>query len=201
MRESFIKSMTGGESIPARGLYSRHTVEIRPTWIAFMPTNHLPIIKGEDKGIWRKICVLPFHRDFTADKTITKDPNRKAALLAEASGILKWAIAGCLEYQRIGLSIPESIRAASEDYKSEMDLLSDWLTSSCECDPSYTESNENLWANWQDFAKAQGLLNLISSANALSRRLVHRGFARVKNTGGVAGRGFRGLQLKGGSGF
>jgi P4 family phage/plasmid primase-like protien len=197
MRESFIKSMTGGEAIPARGLYSKHTVEIPPTWIAFMPTNHLPIIKGEDKGIWRKICVVPFHRDFTSDPDIVKDVDRKSKLKHELPGILKWCVDGCLEYQKRGIDIPASIQRASDDYKAEMDLLSDWLGACCETGPEFAQSNSELWSSWESFARKDGMLSLISSANSLSRRLMHRGFQRIKNLHGVKGRGFIGLRLKG----
>jgi len=198
LKESFVKAITGGEAIPARGLYARHTVEVYPTWVAFMPTNHLPIIKGDDKGIWRKIVVLPFQRDFTVDATLEKDIHRKEKLRGEASGILRWCVEGALEYQRKGLEIPESIQRASDEYKNEMDLLSDWLFSCCEESDKCAASNSDLWASWQHYARMEGMLHLVSSANSLSRRISNRGFKRVKNSHGISGRGFYGIKLKGG---
>ena len=74
-----------------------------------------------------------------------------------------------------------------------MDLLSDWLQSSCDVGEDFTESSANLWAAWQNYAKEEGLFHLISSANSLSRRLTSRGFLRLRGEGC---RGFKGLKLK-----
>lgn len=194
LKESFVKGMTGGEAIPARGLYARHTIEVTPSWVAFMPTNHLPIIKGEDKGIWRKIIVIPFNRDFTADKTITKDVERKNKLKAEAPGILRWCVEGALDYLAQGLNVPASIQRASGDYKDEMDLLSDWLEVHVDTsDAAVMTTNADLWLSWETFARSEGMLHMINSSRVLARRLDSRGFKRVRTN---RGRGFTGIKLK-----
>ncbi|MFH4233520.1 DNA primase, partial [Acinetobacter baumannii] len=88
LKEGLVKSMTGGESITARGLYSRVSVEFKPTWTVVMPTNHKPIIKGGDHGIWRRLMMIPFQRNYDADKSLVKDPNRSEKLQAELEGLL-----------------------------------------------------------------------------------------------------------------
>jgi putative DNA primase/helicase len=194
LKESFVKGMTGGEAIPARGLYARHTIEVVPSWVAFMPTNHLPIIKGEDKGIWRKIVVIPFSRDYTADKTLEKDTERKNKLRAEAPGILRWCVEGALDYLKQGLNVPASIQRASHEYKDEMDLMGDWFIMHVDTsDPEAVTTNAELWLSWEMYARSQGTLNMINSSNALARRLASRGFARIRIN---RGRGFVGLKLK-----
>ena len=196
LKESFVKGMTGGESIPARGLYARHTVEVTPTWVAWMPTNHLPVVKGEDKGIWRKLVVIPFHRDFTNDVIIEKDEKRKSLVKAEAPGILRWCIEGATAYHKNGLHIPEKIRKASESYRTEMDLLGGWLDECCDQSVNFSASNKDLWCSWEPYAKREGNFQFVSSSAALARRLMGRGFKRIRNTMGVKGRGFSGLSVK-----
>ena len=110
LREGLIKSMTGGEPLPARGLYSKTTVEVAPTWVAFMPTNHRPIVKGDDHAIWRRLLPVPFTRNFDQDLTVEKDPDRAAKLAAEARGILAWCVQGALAYQKVGLQPPAAVR-------------------------------------------------------------------------------------------
>ena len=58
--ESGIKSMTSdyGE-ITARYLYGNEFV-FKPEFKIFMATNHRPIIRGTDHGIWRRIKIIPF---------------------------------------------------------------------------------------------------------------------------------------------
>lgn len=196
LREGLIKSMTGGEPLPARGLYSKTTVDVVPTWCAFMPTNHRPIVKGDDHAIWRRLMLVPFTRNFDQDLTVTKDPDRAEKLAAEAKGILRWCVEGALAYQKRGLQPPAAVRKAREEYKSDMDLLGEWLDECCELDPGLVETNAKLWASWEAFAKARGELRFIASAKSLGRRLQAKGMEPVMNTYGLRGRGLLGIRVR-----
>ena len=192
LREGLIKSMTGGESMPARGLWSKTTIEVEPTWVAFMPTNHRPIVKGDDPAIWRRLLPVPFTRNFEG----IKDPDRAAKLAQELPGILTWCVRGALAYQKQGLQPPALVRAAREDYKSDMDLLSEWLEECCEVGPGLVESNGRLWASWESFAKGRGELRFIANAKALGRRLQAKGMRQIQRQAGLTGRGLVGIQVK-----
>jgi len=196
LREGLIKSMTGGEPLPARGLYSKTTVEVAPTWVAFMPTNHRPIVKGDDHAIWRRLLPVPFTRNFDQDLTVVKDPDRAEKLAAEARGILAWCVRGALAYRKNGLQPPDAVRKAREDYKSDMDLLGEWLDECCELGPSQVETNARLWASWEAFAKARGELRFIASAKSLGRRLQSKGMEPVLNSYGLRGRGLLGIRVR-----
>lgn len=196
LREGLIKSMTGGEPLPARGLYSKTTVEVAPTWVAFMPTNHRPIVKGDDHAIWRRLLPVPFTRNFDQDLTLVKDPDRAEKLAAEAKGILAWCIRGALAYQKTGLQPPAAVRKARDDYKSDMDLLAEWLDECCEVGPGLVEINARLWASWEAFAKARGELRFIANSKTLGRRLDSRGFQGVRDTGGIRGKGRLGIRVR-----
>lgn len=196
LREGLIKSMTGGEPLPARGLYSKTTVEVAPTWVAFMPTNHRPIVKGDDHAIWRRLLPVPFTRNFDQDLTVVKDPDRAEKLSAEARGILAWCVRGALAYRKEGLQPPATVRKAREDYKSDMDLLSEWLDECCELGPSCVDSNARIWASWEAFAKARGELRFIASAKSLGRRLQSKGFEVARGTAGLRGRGLVGIRVR-----
>jgi P4 family phage/plasmid primase-like protien len=196
LREGLIKSMTGGEPLPARGLYSKTTVEVAPTWVAFMPTNHRPIVKGDDHAIWRRLLPVPFMRNFDQDLTVEKDPDRAAKLAAEAQGILAWCVRGALAYQKAGLQPPAAVRGARDDYKSDMDLLGEWLDECCEVGPNHVETNARLWASWEAFSKARGELRFIANSKNLGRRLTSRGFGPIKDEYGIRGRGLLGIRVR-----
>ncbi|EPL1600689.1 DNA primase family protein, partial [Acinetobacter baumannii] len=170
LKEGLVKSMTGGESITARGLYSRVSVEFKPTWTVVMPTNHKPIIKGGDHGIWRRLMMIPFQRNYDADKSLVKDPNRSEKLQAELEGVLAWLVRGALEYQQEGLNEPNKTKEARDEYRDEMDLLKDWISECCELG-DYRETSQNLWVSWEAYAKARNELRYIPSSRALARRL------------------------------
>jgi len=196
LREGLIKSMTGGEPLPARGLYSKTTVEVAPTWVAFMPTNHRPIVKGDDHAIWRRLLPVPFTRNFDQDLTVEKDPDRAEKLAAEARGILAWCVRGALAYQEGGLQPPGAVRKARDDYKSDMDLLAEWLDECCDVGPSFVETNARLWASWEAFAKARGMLSYVKNSVSLGRRLDSR-FVKEKIGGARVRKGLRVRELVG----
>ncbi|KVF93510.1 hypothetical protein WJ21_26830 [Burkholderia vietnamiensis] len=193
LREGLIKSMTGGDPIPARGMYAKATVEIVPTWVAFMPTNHRPIVKGDDHAIWRRLMLVPFTRNFDRDPDIVKDPGRAQRIAAELAGVLAWCVRGALAYQQHGLKPPKTVAAARDAYKADMDLLGEWMDERCKVDNGSAASNEDLWRSWRAFAEQRGELRFIANSRALARRLGARGFLPVKDTHGIRGRGFAGI--------
>lgn len=200
LREGFVKSVTGGEPIVARNLYSSTFVEVLPSWVPFMATNHRPIIKGDDLGIWRRILLLPFEANFEAGATmpdgrvVTKDPERQARLLDEGAGILAWMVRGCLAYQREGLAVPAALDRARQEYRTDMDLLAVWIQERCRVvplggDPFYPSEGElliSLWLDWQAWASTRGELRMISSAKQLARRLRAKGFVAEHAKKGLA---------------
>jgi len=50
-----------------------------------MATNHKPVIKGADYGIWRRIKLIPFNTRITEEKQIK---HLEMKLREEASGFL-----------------------------------------------------------------------------------------------------------------
>jgi P4 family phage/plasmid primase-like protien len=193
LREGLIKSMTGGDPMPARGVHGKTTVEVTPTWVAFMPTNHRPIVKGDDHAIWRRLMPVPFTRNFDKDASLKKDTSRAERLAAEASGILAWCVRGAIAYQRNGLKPPAAVSAARDAYRGDMDLLADWLDERCTTGNDKQASNEDLWLAWKAYAESRGELRLIPNARALGRRLASRGFLPVRDVKGMRGRGFAGI--------
>lgn len=193
LREGSVKSMTGGDAITARGVYATASVEIVPTWTVFMPTNHKPIVKGSDNGIWRRLVLMPFERNFDNDPTIVKDPKREEKLLQELPGVLALCVRAALDYQKNGLVAPGSVKAARESYRTQMDLLAEWIEDCCDTGDGRTEESNRLWTSWEQFAKGRGILNYVKNSIALGRRLEAR-FPSQKGTGGVRQR--VGIQLK-----
>lgn len=193
LREGMVKSMTGGDTITARGVHAKNSVEITPTWVVYMPTNHKPIIKGNDNGIWRRMGLLPFERNFETDKTVPKDEKRREKLLAEMPGILALLVRAALRYQKEGLAMPARAQAARDSYRSQMDLLAEWLDECCEVDSEATATATELWESWEMFARRRGLLQYIRSSTALGRRLDPR-FPSARSAKG--GRIRVGLRIK-----
>ena len=89
--------------------------------------NHKPQIRGTDDAIWSRVKLIPFEVSF-AGREDTKLPTK---LKEELPGILNWALKGCLDWQRQGLNPPAKVRAATQAYREEMDVLAVFLTDCC----------------------------------------------------------------------
>lgn len=201
LREGLVKAMTGGESLPARALYSSVVVQIAPTWVVVMSTNHKPLVRGEDKGIWRRLLPVPWERDF--DHGGVKDAHREEKLMAELEGILAALVRGGLAYRRAGLAVPSRVDGSRREYRGEMDLLADWLNERCVVGADGggdSVSLDALWLDWEPWARVRGELRFVSSRKALAKRLRNRGLLVEKTMKGsqVAGVKLRNLAITSG---
>lgn len=144
LRESGIKSMTSdyGE-ITARYLYGNEFV-FKPEFKIFMATNHRPIIRGTDHGIWRRIKIIPFDVVIPDEK---QDRYLGDKLKNEYGRILWWCIEGAMKWYKDGIATPTEVSSAVKDYRSEMDLVQKWINDNCEIDILYSESATALFLN------------------------------------------------------
>jgi putative DNA primase/helicase len=126
--ESLIKTLTGGDLITARFLH-KEFFTFPPTWKIWLATNPKPAIRGTDDGIWSRPRLIPFTVSFEG----REDRGLKDALLdpQELSGILRWAVEGCHEYLSSGLQYPQEVLDATATYKSESDLVGQFVGECC----------------------------------------------------------------------
>lgn len=128
LAEGLIKGVTGdGDTLTARFLYGED-FDFIPTFKIFLSTNHKPVIRGSDEGIWDRIRLVPFTWRCPEDQ---QDPYLKDKLQQELPGILQWAIQGCLLWQKEGLKAPSSVITATQTYRSEMDVIGSFLRECC----------------------------------------------------------------------
>jgi putative DNA primase/helicase len=141
--EEMLKRITGKDVIVARFLH-REFFEFIPRFKFWLSCNHKPPIQGVDAAIWSRIPLIPFDGVFRDDQD---DKDLDTKLLAEAPGILNRLIEGCLLWQREGLQLPECIRAASADYRSESNPTAPFIDAVCEVDQSQpAEEPTDPWA-------------------------------------------------------
>lgn len=123
LNEGLLKQLTGGSKVTCRFLYGDE-FEYTPEFKIWVATNHKPVIRGTDFGIWRRIKLIPFEVNIPKEKV---DKNLKYKLRKEFSQILAWAVEGCIKWQKDGLHEPECVLEATKDYKQEMDLIAGFV--------------------------------------------------------------------------
>jgi putative DNA primase/helicase len=179
LEEGLIKLVTGGDPIAARFL-GKEFFHFIPAFKLWFLTNHKPIIRGSDEGVWRRPLLIPF------TVTIPKEQRNRdlpKILREEACGIMQWALEGLKEWRRIGLAPPLVVTQATDAYREEMDVLADFLADCCEVDENGLQvsraSNKEVYARYCAWAKEQGLRQ--QSHRWLSRSLVDRGYVQDKS--------------------
>lgn len=119
-----VKVLVSTERISARPLHAP-PVEFAPTAKLFFRSNHRPKVKDNSPGMWRRLAVLSLLRRFEEDGLA--DPTLEGRLKREGSGILSWMVNGCLEWRSKGLAAPASVKAESEAYRSDQDVILSWM--------------------------------------------------------------------------
>ncbi len=149
VNEGLLKQISGEDIVTARKLYGNE-FDFTPHFKLWMSTNHKPIIRGTDDGIWRRIRIIPFDARFDDSK---KDRTLKYKLVKELPGILRWAIDGCLLWQSEGLIMPRAVQQATDAYRAEMDVVSSFLDACCEIGQGEVKSSQ-LYAAYCTWAQS-----------------------------------------------
>lgn len=147
--EGLIKQITGEETITARFLYGEE-FEFLPKFKIWVTTNHKPIIRGTDDGIWRRMMLIPFSVQIPEEKM---DKDLKWKLLREAPGILDWALEGAIMWQREGLEMPGAVEKASREYRREMDVLEQFIDEVCVVGESEQVAASDFYKAYKQWAK------------------------------------------------
>lgn len=181
MNEALVKKLTGGDTIRARLLYGE-PFDFQPTHKLWMFGNHKPTIRGTDKGIWRRVKLVPFTVTIPESE---RDPDLPRKLETEAAGILNWALSGARLWFQEGLRSCAAVDNATAEYQTEMDVIGDWL-SLFDLDPKGFVSSSIVKHSWQNYGEENGIRAMMPY-NRLSIILKERGFVLGKNGAGVRG--------------
>lgn len=183
--EPKLKSLTGGDPITARFM-RQDFFTFTPQFTLFVAGNHKPTFRGVDEAIRRRVLLLPFSQNIPPEE---RDRDLPEKLKAEWPAILRWAIDGCLMWQKDGLDPPACVRAATDDYLNAEDILGQWLEECCTVVGGETwTALADLYGSWKVWCEARG--QRIGDARGLARKLDERGFQRWKKPSGA---GFFGL--------
>ncbi len=186
--ESKVKAITGGDKVSARFM-RQDFFEYTPQFKLVIAGNHKPAIRNVDEAMKRRMHLIPFTVTIPPER---RDPKLTEKLLAERDGILAWALAGCLHWQRTGLQPPAIVVSATEEYFEAEDALGRWIDERCVREVNAKALTGELFNDWKTWAEAAG--EFVGSQRRFSDLLITRGIEKWRNPLGV--RGFRGLGLK-----
>ena len=175
--ESRVKEISGGDRIRARRMREDFW-EFAPSHTAFMASNHRPVVKGTDNGIWRRLKMIPFEVTIPPDE---QDKNLTDKLTREAGSILKWAVEGLLRWRQYGLVEPEKVQLATGSYRDSQDILRDFLADRCNQAPGESVNATDLYRSYHDWCRPNGEDPI--SQRVFGESMIERGYTRKTSRG------------------
>lgn len=184
-----VKTLTGDDPIKARFLFSEY-FEFSPHMKIWLGMNHKPVITDTTHAMWRRVRLIPFTRTFEGADCDVSLPNK---LRAELPGILAWSVRGCLAWQEKRLPLPDAIKAATGEYRDEMDVIGAFLGECCELDPRANVLTASLYDRYTEWCKRSGEERNTKTKKGFGLAMQEHGFESGMGNGGI--RLWKGLKL------
>ena len=151
--------------------YAKAAVTFLPTHKLVIVGNHKPDISDVSHGMWRRVLLVGFDQIIPESG---RDKDLFDKLKGEGAGLLNWALEGLRQWRDQGLSVPDSVKRATADYRDEQDVLGEWIADNCITGSDCSVGKHELYADYTMWAQANGHGQL--SQSKLTRRLNDRGF-------------------------
>lgn len=171
LAEARVKAVTGQDAVSCRFLY-REFFTYRPQFKIWMAMNHKPIIRGTDRGIWRRVKLIPFTQSFEG----REDRHLTEKLRAELSGILNWAITGFAAWLTQGLGAASAVEQATAEYRQESDLVGQWIEECTLQVPDAELSTKEAYTSYREWCQSYGHREL--TVTAFGRSLKEKGYQK-----------------------
>lgn len=181
-----IKEVTGADTVTARALREAE-IEFFVRWKLIIECNGLPRVDTGDDGWWRRVRLIPWPFQFAKMGVAPEQPHvLQAALLAESSGILNWAIEGALRWLNEG-RVPESrtSKRAVSEYRRSTDPFDEWYLDWCVTnDRAAMAMAADLYGSFKDFCEAGGIEKVMTN-KSFGLKLAEKQHEKHKRNGNI----------------
>lgn len=188
--QSRIKALTGGDTISARFI-RQDFFEYTPQFKLVIAGNHKPGLRSVDEAIRRRMHLIPFEVQIPEPE---RDKQLTEKLKAEWPAILRWAVEGCLAWQREGLNPPKVATEATENYLSDEATVANWIAERCELGGGPFVASVTLYTDWREWCETRN--EFAGSIKNFSQTLDSIPGVTRDRTATV--RGFKGIRLRSG---
>lgn len=147
--EERVKRLTGSDRLKARRM-AEDFWQFEPTHKLLIASNHKPRVKDATDSFWDRVAIVLFNVRIPKSKI---DRKLSAKLKEEREGILTWLVEGCRQWKEKGLAPPPGVREATQEYRSEEDIVGRFLAECCKQDSgAFTRMAELMKFNkaWAD---------------------------------------------------
>jgi putative DNA primase/helicase len=153
LNEATVKSLTGGDETSGRAI-GENPVQFKPQATIIMAVNHLPGLVGSDRGLKRRLQVVPFKANFDG-KTRKEEIERQ--IMAQKEGVFAWMVRGFQAWLGKGLNPPEIVLKATEEYFQVNDHIGTYLAERTVADANAKTPVKHLFDDYVTWARDSGL--------------------------------------------
>ena len=154
----FAKNYTGDKTVTANHMRGENFA-YTPHGLVFTATNHKPKADASDGGIWRRVRLLPWNLKLSEKDY---DLSLEGRLLAEAEGILKWAVDGAMDYyaQEAPLTNePVIVSEGTSNYRTDENPLAEFIASNVipTGEKQHMIPERAIWERWKEWEEIMGI--------------------------------------------
>lgn len=190
--DGLIKMLISGDTMQVRQI-RREPFVLHPTVKLWWSMNELPPVTDTSEGFWRRVCVIPFNRQFGPDARIL---DLKAQLEGELPGIFNWAMVGLQRLEKQGrFTTPTQIVDTTTRYRKEANPFVLFVEDECIVGTTdlYGQSSPSaMYATYIKWSKENGFKQ--QSIKNFKNEMERLHFRQRRTTGGA--RVFDGVMLK-----
>lgn len=179
--ESRIKALTGRDKISARFMRG-DLFDFQPTAKILIAGNHKPQLRSVGEEMKRRIHLIDFPTSIPESQ---RDRRLNEKLKAEYPQILNWMIEGAKMWNEKGLKRPDSVMQATNEYLSDEDSYSAWLSEYCTIGSDKKVLASVAFKSYQ--AYCDEVNEYCPNLKRFTQRLVDKGFQRIKTGGQYLG--------------
>jgi putative DNA primase/helicase len=182
LRESFVKSITGGDKVAARRMNEDFWM-LEPTWHVHVSFNDPPTINGTDDGIRRRLKIVPWGARFEGS---SQDPTLKARLESEQyrAAILNWCLAGMRDFMANGVPLAVAVAEATDEYVADQDSFGNFLQECCRVGRPGEARFDDLMPAFHHWLETHGENPRAWNRKRLGNELQRRGFNKHRPSAG-----------------
>jgi P4 family phage/plasmid primase-like protien len=187
LAEAKLKRCIGRDPVVGEFKYQEEFTYL-PTYKIWLVTNPKPRIVGTTEAIWDKIHFIAWRRYYSPNE---RDPELQEKLNTELPGILNWLIEGCLQWQKKGLSLPDSMKEDTEAYRHEQDVVGRFIDEECVTGNELTSPKKLTYVYFKEWAEDAGEHYTMTQVEFNEKLL-----CKFEEGRSNAGRYWRGFKLK-----
>jgi putative DNA primase/helicase len=149
-----IKNLSGEDAVTAQLKYQNY-FSFQSTAKLILVTNHRPHVPAGDDAFWRRVVVVPFVHQIPEERR-TKNL-AEMIIRTEGPGILNWMIDGARLWKKQGLKATDQIRSAIDEYRSDEDIVGNFLRDRYTLSPSEREPKKDVVREFGEYCKEEGI--------------------------------------------